>query len=1650
MLNILYKALQKRKAIFLILASIVVSITTYSLILPAFTLEIEKAKEQGGIELEEQADAVEEETSIDEQAEAPEAAVKDDQPEADLTLEADNKEYGVLLTYDKDAAIPADASLCVNEIKSGKDFDKYMDKAKAAVDELARDKNKQSISSAKFFDITIKDGNKEIEPKSTVDVKFDFDKGMKLGSENGRRNKENVKIIHFTEDKKGAIRSEILDKDDFDVVISQNKLTEATICAESFSVYAIIYTVDFHYDMNGKSYDYTIEGGSVLLLSDLLSGLGAEIGIDTADIDKVTFSDPSLISITKKNNDFELKSLKPFDTEETLTVTLKNGDSFKIRVTDAQEITIDNPEETKVSDLISSDEVYIICTVTNDGKYHLLKTDGTTDTRDSAPEFDKLDSTYRWTFNYVFEEKDREGTLDYIYYLIRPIDKMSNTIALNGIGEALVQNSNNNIAVVPRYEGSVFKGFNFIGYNNTYLGLNGNNFTAQTGNGSYIHVIKMESLSKYDYTVKSADENKGNVTVSDGSQHGGPNNTHYFSAESNSDKRNAGTITAVPVPHTNTDLAWNDPARDYNKWVFDYWELNGVKLEGVGAAISPDTLQIPYNDSELIAHFKQNKDYVVPDNEKEGKQIEKSTLDIWLDKLKNSELPLERKNTNKTAEVYDYENRIYRVDLTSKASLSTFAGTIDLGFIIDVSASMLFPSKLVPITNMNNIHIEDIQSDWNTMGFKTTEQYYLISDETGTSTVIKIFYKNNSWHAVDASKADSASVVIDYNNVHKENASSSPFKNAESDSQSGYRYQIYREGDEDHPGAKRSYYLENSLNGTLSELQTILNKLAIAQNSSSDPEVKIAWNSFCNYVSNKTNARQTTFTSAKDGITLEYDDTSANKDYQGGTSTDIALLDAGGIKRSDVINYTDIFDSTKYGTSTAKVTIDGREYGGTSKYHLWNCKDYESLTYTRESGQGFQWENSATKYAVLITDGAPQRGGKNVHSKYVEEAADELKKGRDGIAGTDDDVTLITIGLSMENVKMGSRLLYDIANDGSDDLPMFYAAKSGDELQYALYEIIKSIMDDATVQGNVYDPINEAFYPVDKSSGKPLENGTMIDLNGNVTTDSSVPHGTIVRTGDSVSGYTYAVNWNGQDISIDGWQGTVYVKAKEDLLGGNAVKTNASDATVDAHSYKIKPTDPPIPLTNVSTKLTSKHIDLPTPRVNINELGFLHDATEWTVYLGTNVDPKDQLKKLFDDILIEEVIKKDKGIDTNSDGLPDTVSYTQGDNDNNWYPLAPDSITDDREPTDHDYVNRNSFLMKDLINHLAEGENYDWWDYETNQPKWDVFITNALNGGMVIPYHEYGLDDGSNITITLTKDIVSGEEEDLVNHSPHATTVVSEIDSEGKQLPVEKYVLTVKYSPDYTVLPKGQGGSSTIDFHNGTFGTMYQGHAAGTETSTNTHIINVFKKGLNITKTDETFNNAIKGAEFTLYRTARDSDPAASKVNIEGLDGKYYALQTLDLADSTNVTIDTIEQLRADEKYYIVETKAPAGYEMLTNPIEVKLELTDVYTPTDEIDDEEYDTHVIADGLNNWEQKARILLNDSHAHRTDQNGNDLSNTGYEADTETAIVYYKISNNSGVELPSAGGPGTHWIYLLGALMVLTSFIALIARYKTGRQ
>ena len=113
--------------------------------------------------------------------------------------------------------------------------------------------------------------------------------------------------------------------------------------SDSFSVYAIVYTVDFTF----SGYTYSIKGGSSILLSSLAEKLGLHDSnqnkdFSIADVDDVTFWDSSLVEVTKKDGDWELVSKKPFTSTEKLTISMKDGSKYEVEAKDEQENKLGN------------------------------------------------------------------------------------------------------------------------------------------------------------------------------------------------------------------------------------------------------------------------------------------------------------------------------------------------------------------------------------------------------------------------------------------------------------------------------------------------------------------------------------------------------------------------------------------------------------------------------------------------------------------------------------------------------------------------------------------------------------------------------------------------------------------------------------------------------------------------------------------------------------------------------------------------------------------------------------------------------------------------------------------------------------------------------------------------------------------------------------------------------------------------------------------------------------------------------------------------------------------------------------------------------------------------------------------------------------
>lgn len=186
--------------------------------------------------------------------------------------------------------------------------------------------------SAVAVDITFRDPEGAIiEPQKQIRVTMTSDVIKEADS---------VDVVHVpdqAEDTSTAVVDQVPDQN----LSEEEKPAEDQVVfdADQFSVYVIVYTVDFTF----SGYTYSMEGGSSILLSSLASQLGLHDSEHDKDFDitavaDVSFSDPGLVSIEKQDNDYLLTSLQPFTSAETLTIVMNDGSKYLVDVTDAQEV----------------------------------------------------------------------------------------------------------------------------------------------------------------------------------------------------------------------------------------------------------------------------------------------------------------------------------------------------------------------------------------------------------------------------------------------------------------------------------------------------------------------------------------------------------------------------------------------------------------------------------------------------------------------------------------------------------------------------------------------------------------------------------------------------------------------------------------------------------------------------------------------------------------------------------------------------------------------------------------------------------------------------------------------------------------------------------------------------------------------------------------------------------------------------------------------------------------------------------------------------------------------------------------------------------------------------------------------------------------
>ena len=114
-----------------------------------------------------------------------------------------------------------------------------------------------------------------------------------------------------------------------------------------------------------------------------------------------------------------------------------------------------------------------------------------------------------------------------------------------------------------------------------------------------------------------------------------------------------------------------------------------------------------------------------------------------------------------------------------------------------------------------------------------------------------------------------------------------------------------------------------------------------------------------------------------------------------------------------------------------------------------------------------------------------------------------------------------------------------------------------------------------------------------------------------------------------------------------------------------------------------------------------------------------------------------------------------------------------------------------------------------------------------------------------------------------------------------------------------------------------------------------------TPIETPTNKVTSYWAKLRVLKNDADNKNALEGAEFEVYQ-CEDKDTLGDKITIGGQDKWTTGADGTLVVDGLHVTDIEDGDVTIDKTYCLVETKAPNGYELLTEPVEVKINSGDL------------------------------------------------------------------------------------------------------------
>lgn len=257
----------------------------------------------------------------------------------------------------------------------------------------------------------------------------------------------------------------------------------------------------------------------------------------------------------------------------------------------------------------------------------------------------------------------------------------------------------------------------------------------------------------------------------------------------------------------------------------------------------------------------------------------------------------------------------------------------------------------------------------------------------------------------------------------------------------------------------------------------------------------------------------------------------------------------------------------------------------------------------------------------------------------------------------------------------------------------------------------------------------------------------------------------------------------------------------------------------------------------------------------------------------------------------------------------------------------------------------------------------------------------------------------------------------------------------------EKLVITYTATVSNDAVVGGKGNSNNAKL---TYTNKINTHDSPAAPSTNTieDSVVMYSFGIKVVKTAENGTTALPGVVFDLYREAKTGETPivnAETLKKAGLDiTKKWILVKSGLTTNANGIIDTSDSNNATNythglangDYYLVETKTVDGYNLLTKPVKVKLDVTATTT---------------WQKTNVYDASGNLV---KHGTVTKTTFTHTSNNGDATKTELAVA--KVVNRKGFTLPVTGGFGTLLFSGIGVLLVLAGVGVLFSLKKKSNR